>query len=354
MDIRDIARLSGYSLGTVSRVINGHPNVSDRAREQVLAVVREQGYEPNPNAKNLKMASRNSIVVFVKGAHNMLFAEMLEHAQSLLLAAGEETQVIYIDEDADEVQEACRHCRGYRVKGILFLGGDPAHFREGFAEIDVPSVLLSNTAVNLGFDNLSSFTTDDAGAAAQAIEMLCSYGHRRIGIIGGNRSLEQIGTLRLDGAVGALAAAGIDFDVERDYEPSRFSMEDGYDALVRLLWRSPDLTAIFALGDAIALGAMRAVFDMGKTVPEDISVVGFDGVGSSRFSVPRLTTVRQNTARIAERGVEALLARIQDPDLPPVHEAIPFQLYKRESVTPPSHARRIHQGGGRQCAVQAS
>ena len=95
--------------------------------------------------------------------------------------------------------------------------------------------------------------------------------------------------------------------------------------------RSPDLTAVFALGDAIALGAMRAVFDMGLSIPGDLSLVGFDGVNLSQFSIPRLTTIRQDTRLIATRSVETLLACLGG-ETKPVREMVPFQLLKRESV----------------------
>lgn len=333
MDIRDIARLSGYSLGTVSRVINGHPNVSERARERVMAVVEEQGYEPNLNAKNLKMTAGSSITVLVKGARNLFFAELVERTQSLLLAAGEETQVVYLDEDADEVQEAIQHCRLFHPKALVFLGGDPAHFRLGFERIDIPCVLLSNTAATLGFKNLSSFTVDDAEASGCIIDELWANGHRRIGIIGGNRQPGQIGTLRLEGAVDALINKyDADFVLARDYEPSRFSLNGGYDAAVRLLRRSPDLTAVFCLGDIIAAGTMRSLFDMGRRVPDDISVAGFDGLPMTQFYVPRLTTIHQDAPRMAERAVATLIKRLQQPKLEGVHEVVPFQLYRRESV----------------------
>ena len=106
MDIRDIARLSGYGVGTVSRVLNGHPNVSDRARKKVLAVVEEQGYEPNGNARYLKAQARTPIAIFVKGSRNMLFFELLEEIEFRLAAFGEDAQVNYLDEDENEVKRA--------------------------------------------------------------------------------------------------------------------------------------------------------------------------------------------------------------------------------------------------------
>ena len=331
MDIRDIARLSGYSLGTVSRVLNGHPNVSDKARMRVLKVVEEVGYEPNSNARFLKMQGRTAIAVFVKGARNLLFADILERIQALLSEADEQADVIYLDEDENEVLSAIHYQQVRHPKGMLFLGGDPAFFKTSFSRVSVPGVLVTNTAAGLAFRNLSSVSTNDVEAAREVVEYLFSRGHRRIGIVGGNRALSQVSGRRLHGAEEALRAHGIELDYERDYEPCHFSMEEGYDAMVRLIMRSPDLTAVFALGDAIALGAMRAVFDMGLSIPGDLSLVGFDGVNSSQFSIPRLTTIRQDTRLIATRSVETLLASFAG-ETKPVREMVPFQLLKRESV----------------------
>lgn len=331
MDIRDIARLSGYSLGTVSRVLNGHPNVSDKARMRVLKVVEEVGYEPNSNARFLKMQGRTAIAVFVKGARNLLFADILERIQALLSEADEQADVVYLDEDENEVLSAIHYQQVRHPKGMLFLGGDPAFFKTSYGRVSVPGVLVTNTAAGLAFKNLSSVSTNDVEAAREVVEYLFSRGHRRIGIVGGNRALSQVSGRRLHGAEEALRAHGIELDYERDYEPCHFSMEEGYDAMVRLIMRSPDLTAVFALGDAIALGAMRAVFDMGLSIPGDLSLVGFDGVNSSQFSIPRLTTIRQDTRLIATRSVETLLASFAG-EAKPVREMVPFQLLKRESV----------------------
>ena len=331
MDIRDIARLSGYSLGTVSRVLNGHPNVSERARERVLAVVEEVGYEPNSNARYLKMQSHLSVAIFVKGSRNMLFADILERVQALLREAGEQPDVVYLGEDDNEVVHAVRYERLRHPKGIVFLGGDPAYFKAGFQRIEVPAVLVTNIAAGLGFKNLSSVSTNDVAAARDVIEHLYARGHRRIGIIGGERSLSQVGGRRLHGAEEALRTHGIEFDYERDFEPCHFAMEDGYDAAVRLIMRSRDLTAIFALGDAIAIGAMRAVFDMGLRIPDDISIAGYDGLSAGQFCVPRLTTIRQDTRQLASRSVEALLAALGGEEQP-VREMVPYQLLNRESV----------------------
>ena len=331
MTIKDIARLSGYSLGTVSRVLNNHPDVSEKTRERVMAVVQEQGFEPNANARHLKMQAQSAIAVLVKGTQNLLFADILERVQSLLRDSDEEVYVAYLDEDADEVQYAAQLVKLRRPKGFLFLGGDLECFRRDFDQITAPSVLLTNDARSLGFPNLSSFTTDDAAAAGAVIEYLHRHGHRRIGVLGGNRSCEQISYTRLRGVYAAMARNGLDFDPARQYEPCRYSMAEGYRAAKRLLEREPGLTAVFALGDVIALGAMRAICDLGMRVPEDISIVGYDGIAASNFSIPRLTTIRQDSAQLATKGVQTLLQTIHFK-IPLVHETIDFTLLEHESV----------------------
>lgn len=331
MTIKDIARLSGYSVATVSRVLNQHPDVSADARSHVMAVVEENAFEPNKNAKHLKQRSDAGVALIVKGTMNQLFADLVERLQDKLRDAAVEVSVYYLDEDANEVAYACQLCREHKPRGIAFLGGDLDLFRAGFSSITVPCVLLTNSARDLGFPNLSSFTTDDASAAGQVIDLLAARGHRRIGIVGGNFSCSQISYRRLEGCCEAFGRWGIPFDRARQYEPSRYSMDDAYRAAQRLLQRCGDVTALFAFGDVIAVGVMRALRDLGKAVPDDISLVGYDGIAVSQYTVPRLATVRQDTKLLAEWGARDLLQRMNWPGVP-VHEIVPFTLIPGESV----------------------
>ena len=331
MTIKDIAKLSGCGVATVSRVLNDHPDVSDETRRKVLAVVEEQGFQPNNNAKHLKQQSSTSIAIIVKGIMNMLFADLVEKVQALLRDAGQDAAVYYLDEDANEVAYACQLCRERRPMGILFLGGDLELFEAGFASVAVPCVLLTNTAQELGFSNLSSFTTDDHLAAQQVVELLAAKGHTRIGLLGGNWSCSQISYSRLSGCRDACQRLGLPFDVDRQCEPCRYSMPEAYAATKVLLERCPDLTAIFAVSDVMAMGAIRALADLGRQVPGDISVVGYDGITAGQYFLPRLTTVRQDIQQLAELGVDALLRSILRRS-PSVHGLVPFHLVEGESV----------------------
>ena len=332
MTIKDIAKLSGCGVATVSRVINNYPDVSPETRRRVLDVLEEYNFQPNSNARRLKQQTGQRVAVFVKGNHNMLFAEMVEQIQQRMRTSGVDTAVYYLDEEADEVDFARQICREFKPPAVMFLGGDLANFRRGFAQLSVPCVLLTNSGSELGYENLSSVTTDDVAAGEQAVDYLVSRGHRSIGILGGNwMSDSQISKRRVEGCRRGFEKHGLAFDIDRIGEPCRFSMDDAYAAAGRLVDRCPELTAVFALSDMMALGVIRALRDRGLRVPEDVSVMGYDGISMGRFMVPRLTTVCQDTQKMAERGADIILAQLNEPQAP-VHECVSFMLMEGESV----------------------
>jgi LacI family transcriptional regulator len=335
--IKDIARLSGYSIGTVSRVINQHPDVSDEARRKVEEVIKREGYQPNSNAKLLKQRSTSSVTVLVKGRMNIFFGSIIEHVQTELRKSGEEAIVEYIDDFDNEVTAAVQLCIERKPKGLIFLGGNQEYFRKDFGRIDIPCVLLTNDASSLGFDNLSSFCTDDKAGSAEAVDYLMRAGHRRIGIVGG--SADEVGEghvdfERLKGCESVFERYHVPFDAKKQYVPSRFAMADGYEAAMKMFSQFPDVTALFCMSDIIALGAMRAAADSGRKVPDDLSIIGYDGIPYAYYAVPRLSTVQQDAEQIARKGVEDLLIRL-NYSRPAQHEIIPFRVLAGETVKPP-------------------
>lgn len=331
MTIKDIAQLSGYGIGTVSRVLNNHPDVSEKARQCIMKVIEETGFQPNSNAKHLKLRASSSIAIIVKGTHNVLFADILEEIQARLVESGEDAMISYLDEDANEVTHAMQISRDKNPKGFIFLGGNLEYFRDNFHHISAPSILLTNSTKEYDFPNLSSLTTDDTSAAETVIDYFFQQGHTSIGVLGGNSSDYQVSGKRIAGCKRGFSAHNLHYDPLVQFEPCRYSMEEGYEAAKRLLKKSPNLTAIFALSDMIAIGAIRAIYDLGKRVPEDISIIGYDGIPLSRYCFPRLTTIHQNTYLMATQGVDLLLQRIHYP-YQAIHRVIPFELVEGESV----------------------
>ncbi len=331
MTIKDLAAKTGYAVGTVSRALNDHPNVSEKARAAILEAARESGFQLNVNAKQLKQQRFTTVLVVVKGTRNEMFGDLVEVIQNLIAQTRYQLVVDYMDEDGNEVQRAIQLIREKKPLGILFLGGNDRNFRQDFAAIDIPCVLVTGDASGLDFPNLSSVTTDDREAARCAVDSLIAMGHSRIAIIGGNKAISDTSRLRFEGYLDALNVHGIRFDPHRDYQSVRYSYQDGYQATQALLERNDSFTAIFAIADVMAIGAIRALRERGLRVPEDISVMGFDGLPLGDFLVPQLATIRQSVTQMARRSVAILLGCIEEGS-PAAHETVPFTLLPRESV----------------------
>ena len=315
MTIKDIAKESGYAVGTVSRVLNNHPDVSEKARKTIMAVVEKHHFKLNSNAKHLKQQASSGIAIIVKGSQNMLFASIVERLQRLISEKKYASFIYYIGEEENEVERAERVCLERHPLGILFLGSDLEFFKERFDRLEIPCVLVTNSAAELGFDNLSSVSTDDEAGAQAAVAHLLKLGHRNIGILGGYMEKSHAAHTRYKGCEKAFAEQGMKLEPGLQYRSAFFSMEEGYHAMEQLL----------------AVGAIRAIRDRGLRVPEDVSVIGFDGIELGNYLSPRLTTVRQARERIADRSLEILLSDIAG-ERPAVHELLPFDIVEGESA----------------------
>lgn len=331
MTIKDLSAKTGYAVGTVSRALNNHPNVSEKARKIILKAAKDSGFELNLNAKQLKQQYTNNILVVVKGTGNELFGEMVENIQNLIAKTRYQLVVDYMDEDLNEVIRAIQLIREKKPLGILFLGGNCRNFLRDFDKIDVPCVLVTNSAEALHFPNLSSVTIDNSEAAKCAIDTLIDMGHRSIVIVGGDHKQSDTSRQRLDGCMRSFLEHDIPFDPQRDYRGVRFSCQDGYRATKQLLASGREFTALFAAADVMAIGAIRALWESGKRVPEDVSVMGVDGLPLGTYLVPQLATVSQPVSRIAMRSVEILLNCVEEGK-PACHEIIPFGISRRESI----------------------
>ena len=331
MTIKDISALTGYSVGTVSRVLNNQPNVSERARSVIWEAARATGFQLNTNAKQLKQQHSNTILVLVKGTSNQLFGALVESLQACMADCPYSLAVDYLEEDQNEVRRALQLCLERKPRGILFLGGNRRNFLADFDKITIPCVLVTDDASGMPFENLSSVTSNDWLAAKLAIDTLVAQGHRHIAIIGGKRDISDTSLLRYQGCLDAFSTHGISFDPAQDYEDVRYCCEGGYQAACNLLDRGNRFTALFAMSDVMAIGAIRALTDRGIRVPGDISVLGFDGLQIGCYMAPRLSSVCQNAPLLARRSIEILLEHIDAPQSPR-HETIDVTIQLRESV----------------------
>ena len=331
MTIKDLSAQTGYSVGTVSRVLNNQPNDSEKARRTIQEAAAACGFQLNTNAQQLKQQRSNNILVIVKGSSNQLFGALVEAIQSRVAATPYHLVVDYMDEYYNEVLRAVQLCREKKPLGLLFLGGNRKHFLADFERIDVPCVLVTSDATDFPFRNLSSVCCDEDLAVKQTIEHLIDLGHRDIAIIGGYLERSDTSGRRFEGCLAAFQENDIPFVPERDYVSARFSYAEGYRAAKELLTRQRKYTAIFCMADVMAMGAIRALTDSGLRVPDDVSVVGFDGLPIGEFIVPRLATVSQSVETLAQRSVELLRDNIEGKNVC-VHEIIPAQIQWKESA----------------------
>jgi len=330
--IREIARAAGVSIATVSRVINGRPDVSPQTREVVLRVVREHGFSTNRNARALS-GGRTGLVgvtlpileaayfaVIVSGTAEALY----EHDMRIVLCPT-------LHQHEREVTLLDRLMHGTTDGAVLMLPEESNAELRALQETGYPFVVV-DPRVQLD-QGIPAVSAANASGARAVVEHLLSLGHRRIGAILGPADWMAT-TERLNGYRSALAAAGVlvarDLVVESD-----FSIESGEAAAASLLDLPERPTAIFGFNDNVAIGALRAAEARGLTVPDDLSVVGFDDSEQSGLVTPALTTVRQPLAEMGRMAVSLLLRLLDHQRVEAMNIELATRLVVRESTAAP-------------------
>lgn len=308
--IKEIAELSGVGISTVSRVLNKRPDVNDATRERVMEVIRRVGYEPNVNAKHLKQLSTESVAVIVRGRNNLFFSGLLELLQARIQETGLRFLPYYIGEEDDEVQEAQRVYAERKVRGIIFLGGCHADWDDKLRVLPIPCVYSTVNAASSKAENVSSVSVDDRRGARQAVDYLFSCGHRELLILGGETQGWNTANQRYKGVCDSFRARGRQLEEAR-YLTSPFSFADAYKAIRS--YNGPPYTAVFAMSDTMAIGACRALLDMGLQIPRDVSVIGYDGIELTAYCQPMLATIRQPQEALARESVSLLLRGMEQP-----------------------------------------
>lgn len=347
--IKDIAKECGVGVSTVSRALNNHPDINPETREKIMQVIKERGFVPNDSARYLKQSETNSIALLVKGITNPFFTKMIRIMEAYIQDKDYTTILRHVDNEEDEVTVAESLVKERRLKGIVFLGGAFMHDEKKLRALDVPFIFatignldkIRGASVQayaeeaeksgLAYANIA---VDDVEEVKKAINYLISQGHRKIGIITEGRNIPSVGQLRFRGYQEALRENRIPYSPDLVYEVKnsgeRYTMPNGYRGAQALLQRNPDMTAVFCISDVMAFGACRAILDAGRMIPDDISVVGFDGIEESDYYNPRLTTIRQPVDQMAQHAIEFIFDMI-DKKRKPENIVMPAELVIRES-----------------------
>lgn len=335
--IKDIAKICGVGVSTVSRAINNHPDINPATKEKILETIKEYGYVPNDSARNLKRVDARAIAVLVKGIANPFFTKMIAIIEQECKKKGYAMELSHIETDEDEVDIAQKVVKEKRLRGIIFLGGYFSRSEEKLKKLNVPFVFSTAGGIpeNISKDSYSNIGVDDRLESEKMVDYLIGLGHKKIAIIAAEVYEECIGRLRLEGYFDALKNNGIEKNegliFVTDDNMDHFSMENGYATTKHLIESGEAFSAVYAVSDTLAIGACRALYEAGYKIPEDVSVAGYDGIDIGNYITPRLTTMRQPVEDMAKATIKLLFAIIsgQKEHQHMVYEA---ELIEREST----------------------
>lgn len=339
---RDVARHAGVSQATVSIVLNGTTTpirVSPATRSRVLAVADHLGYVPNHAAQSLRRKRTRALTFINPSPENPHFAEVVAGAQMVAEKVGYSVSVANVPTREAAVQ-ILAHLNAGTSDGVIVGSRDP----RVLAELS-PAIRRGLAVVALQHDgdesDVSVVRTDREGGGYLATRHLIELGHTRIAHIMDSAAYARRPTERTAGYRRALREAGI--SVEADWIVRGTTTVAGGDACVRALLErgGPRPSAVFGFNDQAAIGALHALRRLGLRVPEDIAVVGFDGIGLGAFTTPELTTIEQPRYEVGQRAVELLFAMLDGA--PPSAMQLPVHLVVRESCGASTHLRRSTQ-----------
>lgn len=338
--IKDIAKLCGVGVSTVSRAINNHPDINPQTKHMIMDVIKEHGFVPNNSARNLKRTDAKTIAVLVKGITNPLFSDMIQVIEEETQKKKYSLALKHVEYYEDEVDVALEMVKEKRLRGIIFLGGYFFHSEERISKLTVPYIFSTIGAAvpeNMNRALYSSVSVDDRKESYLMTSYLINQGHKDIAIILAETETNSVGQLRQEGYLQAMRDRNIAVNpnlirlVEDDVD--HYSMENGYLTAKKLLASGEKFTAIFATADMIAVGVCRALVEAGLRIPQDVSVTGFDGIDVSKYYNPTITTIRQPVKEMAKTTIKLLfdiIAGRKDYE----HIVFPAELIIRESSGP--------------------
>lgn len=313
MTIKDIAKISGVSVSTVSRVLNNHPDVSEDVRCKVMAVVEEYNYIPNNSARALGQSKSDNIGLIVRGISNPFYTSIIHEIEQDIEKAGYTLVMQQIGSCDDELLAGAMMERDKRLRGLIFLGGRLDSTKDQIAGIGVPFVNCSsnNAYGTLDADSYSSVSIDDTQTAYEAVKELYKEGHRRIAVLLARPDDGSVSQIRYEGYVKALTEAGMAPDEDLIISVDSYNIADAYHGTRKWLEKGIAFDAIFAIADNLAMGAMRALREKGIDVPGQCSIVAIDGIEVSEYMAPALSTYCQPMKELGRTSVELLIDLIE-------------------------------------------
>jgi DNA-binding LacI/PurR family transcriptional regulator len=329
VSLKDVAQAAGVSIKTVSNVVNDYPFVSSETRLRVQNALTELGYRPNLSARRLRSGRTGLIALSLPEIAAPYFAEL---ADEVVVAAETRGLTVLIDKTGGQRGHEQRTAAGIRDNVVDGTIASPLAMTARDVEMlgrTHPLVLLGERLSGLAVDHVA---VDSVGAARVATQHLIAGGRRVVAAIGTGAAISNTGRLRLHGYQDAMAGAGLRLDPLLHGDVAWYHRPDGYAAMQLLLTVRPDIDAVFCFNDLLAIGAMRALREGGRRIPEDVAVVGFDDIEDCLYTAPPLSSVSPDLAAVAETAVDLLMQRVNETaPLEPQEVFPPYRLVVRES-----------------------
>ncbi len=322
-----MAALAGVSRQTVSRVINAEGYVAPETREQVERAIATLDFRPNVNARSMALGRSQLIACIAPNLTDFTFASIINAAEVEARTFGYGVVSSSAETRADFNELLDRLVAQRRVDGVLVI--NPLDGREADLASDTPALLIGARSLD---QSRPAITLDEDAAGRLAIRHLLSLGHRAIAMIQGPTT-EDCVQVRSTGALAELREAGLALPASR-LVTGDWSATSGYTGAQTLLQQAPELTAVFAQNDRMAIGALRALREAGRRVPEDVSIIGFDDIPLASYFDPALTTVQQDFAVMGRLAARRLIGALDHGPLEPTLERIPATLIVRQSTRP--------------------
>lgn len=332
--LKEVAEKAGVSLATASKVMNGRADVRDRTRETVAAAAHELGYEP----KRREADRRRAVLIHFDTLTSPYSLQVLEGAEQAAHRADVDLVVVSGDQTDTGLSRAWMAGVASRgVEGaILVTTPIGARHARWSHDLKLPLIAIDPVSIDPDVKGVVTISATNWEGGSSAVQHLLDLGHRRIGVLAGPAGSVPA-RQRLQGYHSALGQAGVHWEQEL-IEHGSFSYADGQQGAERLLSLPEPPTAIFAVADTLAVGALRAARQRDLAVPEELSVISFDDTMIARWTHPQLTAVRQPLFSMGQVAVERLLALSADPELFAHPFKLETQLVVRESTAPRPHA----------------
>lgn len=328
--IKDVAKKANVSIATVSRILNNLPGYSEDTKDKVLRAIEELRYHPNAVARGLINKRTQTIGVLFPNVSNMYSSAILDGIEDTAHNLDHSVIVCNTDSNGIRTKKYLQVLKEKQVDGLIFTSEVlKEEYYDLLSEINIPIVLVSTLSYQY---SLPYVKVDDRHAAYTGTEYLIKHGHRKIAMISGTEGDPIAGTPRVEGFIQALNDNGLDGGIAPIIYGDGFGFKAGEDGLPKIFEQQPDTTAVFAASDDMAVGALASAYKMGKKVPDDLSVIGFDNTMIGEMSIPPLTTVAQPLFNMGKTASEMLFSMIESGQTTVESRIMPHEIIERQSV----------------------